>query len=79
MKTKNRKKKLHQFGYEPLTHRPYSRELFLDFKGMLAEKKFSDKKEANAKTLIYFDTKIQLYNKNDIKKLEERYNRSEEL
>lgn len=46
---------------------------------MLAEKKFSDKKEANPKTLIYFDTKIQLYNKNDIKKLEERYNRSEEL
>jgi [histone H3]-lysine36 N-dimethyltransferase SETMAR len=74
--------KLHELGYELLSHRPYSPDLalsdlflFADLRRMLAGKKFSTNEEEIAETEIYFEAISKSDYKNGIEKLYDRYNR----
>ncbi|KAF7273371.1 hypothetical protein GWI33_013923 [Rhynchophorus ferrugineus] len=74
--------KIHELGFKLVPHPPYSPDLassnyflFSDLKRMLAGKKFSSNEEVIAESEAYFEAKDNWYYKNDIEKLEGRYNR----
>ncbi|KAF7286632.1 hypothetical protein GWI33_004665 [Rhynchophorus ferrugineus] len=73
--------KIHELGFELLSHPPYSPDLapsdyflFSDLKRMLACKKFLSNEGVIAETKAYFEAKDKSYYKNGIEKLEGRYN-----
>jgi [histone H3]-lysine36 N-dimethyltransferase SETMAR len=74
--------KLHELGYELVSHPPYSPDLapndfflFADLKRMLAGNKFSTNEEVIVETEAHFEAMSKSYYKNSIEKLYDRYNR----
>ena len=71
--------KLHELGFELLSHPAYSPDLapsnfslFSDLKRMLTGKKFNANEEVIAETEAHFEAKDKSYYKSGIEKLEDR-------
>jgi [histone H3]-lysine36 N-dimethyltransferase SETMAR len=74
--------KLHELGYELLSHSPYAPDLhpsdfcmLADLKRMLAGKKFNTNEEVIAETEAFFEAMSKSYYKKSIEKLYDHYNR----